>query len=93
MKTRNGFVSNSSTSSFLLVGLNREEVGLDLEQIEELEEHGFETANDGELFGVYFYVGEYEAKSFSFEEIEKAREKFRKHIGKEPKIFSGAQYC
>ena len=88
MKLRAGFVSNSSSSSFLLVGIRADETKLSLDEIEAL---GLETANNGELVGVHHYIGEYETEAFSFADLAKDAQKVRDALGVEPRVYSGME--
>lgn len=89
MKIRNGFVSNSSSSSFMLIGVKACDISLSLDEALDL---GFETANDGELVGVHFYVSEYETESFTLAQIQTAAQAVRDKLGKEPEVFVGMEY-
>jgi hypothetical protein len=58
MKTRSGYVSNSSSSSFIIVGRYLEE---DLENISELRRKGLKyymSDEDGPCVGVYFDIND-----------------------------------
>lgn len=89
MKIRNGFVSNSSSSSFLLVGVEADKVTL---STEELEDMGFSFACDCELVGVHWYISEYDTKDVSVQQITDAAQKVRDKLGVEPRVYAGMEY-
>jgi len=74
----------------MLIGVRRSDINLDWDEIEKL---GFETANDGELVGVHFYISEYSTESFTLAQIQTAAQAVRDKLGKEPEVFVGMEYC
>lgn len=93
MKIRNGFVSNSSTSSFIVIGCCTEDItslkGLDYEQIEEKiealnKEHGTQIqlcSDEGDYYiGTHFYISDEEGFGplFSFEDVLEDVEQIKK---------------
>ena len=104
MKTRQGFVSNSSTSSFIIVG-----VVLAAQEVKKYEDpetgvlracpKGFDlTYTDGDkyILGITLadassdgdYIPDME---FSIEELAEKRDMVREATGKEPKLYMGTR--
>lgn len=93
MKIRDGFVSNSSSSSFILIGVKTASVDADL-----LEKCGFDyayTEGDDELVGVKCRVSDYEVDSMSMKDVEDAVQRVKGKFGEDAdiQIFFGQEYC
>ena len=107
MKSRSGFVSNSSTSSFILVGFEitsddfegTKYEGSELETYEIAEEVGLEYQYDGEIMGKYVASwDDYDTTSFEFSvnelnDLKVKVEEGMKKLGleKEIKFFAGTR--
>jgi hypothetical protein len=106
MKTRNGFVSNSSSSSFIAVGVKRSTLP-EFEVKEEDEEFFYDAINigEGDLIGTYLAcwddTSELYDMELSSEKIEEAKDKFvsnAQRIGvsikrEDIKIYAGTFAC
>ena len=90
MKIRNGFVSNSSSSSFMLVGLTVNETGMTIKELQNL---GFRFANEAEIVGVHWNVSEYKIDEIPVTEVLDAIQKVRDKLGKEPRVYVGMEMC
>ena len=106
MKIRSGFVSNSSTSSFLLIGFEATQKQIDeyIRKYEEREdgycgfdedENGVALVEEQKLIGVKFSIEEYDTDSISFKDAEKYAKLLRKLYGKNTKIrvYAGTEQC
>ena len=88
MKVRNGFVSNSSSSSFMMVGV-------EIPEGEDISTLPLDTYHDGYTFysGVKFSVDEYCTGTVGFEAITIAAEKVMLlHKNKKLKIIYGLEH-
>jgi len=95
MKTRSGFVSNSSTSSFIIVGFKRSEISLiedDLRSI--INKHDLEEeAGWGDpLIGILFDGMEHDIAEFRSTQLVKAINTMTNLFGKAPSIYLYDRY-
>ncbi|KKM97488.1 hypothetical protein LCGC14_1167390 [marine sediment metagenome] len=95
MKIRSGFVSNSSSSSFLLVGVKKDELTseqLTMANSGGLEEHG--GLDEPYFIGEEWYIGEYETKGFCWDDVQNAYDKVRNVLGCEVdiKVYVGTRW-
>ena len=95
MKIRNGFVSNSSSSSFLVVGVEASK--LTEEQINKALDSGLEECGNTEyrpLIGIQRYISEGDTESFPVALIIAAEHTVRSVLGDEIdiKVFVGTTY-
>ena len=100
MKLRNGFVSNSSSSSFLIVGVDQSK--LTDEQIKLMEDNGFkeccelgyEDDESGNILGKEWYIGEYKTESFSSNAITDVVDNIQSVLGKKAdiRVIVGSRY-
>jgi hypothetical protein len=93
MKVRSGFVSNSSSSSFMVLGIRYDKD--DLYDI--AEEHGLHCISDSNIVGIYMCGGDdYEVSEteLSPEEYTKNFDSLKKIFGAnaEIKLYSGMEY-
>ena len=96
MKIRSGFVSNSSSSSFLLVGMKKDELTpeqLTMANNGGLEEHGGDF-DEPCFIGEEWYISEYETKSFHWDDVQDAYDRIRNVLGDEVdiKVYVGMRY-
>lgn len=94
MKVRNGFVSNSSSSSFVVLGVRYD--GDDKYDL--VEQHDLHSVSDTDIVGVYYFgADDYgtDEQDVSPEEIQKDFDRLREIFGEDAKIrwFSGMEYC
>lgn len=92
MKIRFGFVSNSSSSSFVLVGVDSS--NLTDKQKEELYTNGFEdnSYDDPQAIGVRWRASDYEVESISIDEINGAAKKLKDLGFNNVKVYFGEVY-
>lgn len=92
MKIRNGFVSNSSSSSFMMVGVDYSSLTHTQKQL--IENSNLEVDEEQDIAGISHYIGEYDTKSFSLPLIAKDELKIRCVLGEEVevKVFVGMTY-
>ena len=105
MKIRNGFVSNSSSSSFVCIGARMSEKQLkelgwcDEDGITENVPEGFEVLyteyGDGDIVGIVLASGEDSLDNVELTEYEisKTMAKVEKVLGKPVKLFIGTRPC
>lgn len=95
MKIRNGFVSNSSSSSFVILGVKY--TGSD--GIDIMKKHGLGCNSDGDVIGIdYFHISDdsdLKESEISLEEIQKDFDKLRVAFGEDAKIrwYYGMEFC
>jgi len=95
MKIRNGFVSNSSSSSFVLVGVKLSDITEKQRQL--LEDNNFDELDDDEnpeAIGVQLgYASDYETEEISFSDLNHARDNIKKLLNDvDVKVFFGERY-
>lgn len=90
MKTRNGFVSNSSTSSFIVLGIKSDK-DIKAEGIESIY-----SEDDGYYIGVVLDDDEYLDREVSFTTLYEMAHKVSKSLSvsiDEVKLMAGTRYC
>jgi hypothetical protein len=105
MKKRVGFVSNSSTSSFVVVGIPFDESKYDENQIDDLQDvytilwDGGEDGVDETIIGIAIADGDetdFGGDTLTFDDLNNMVEKLVKEFGvnsKDVKIYSGVRMC
>ena len=95
MKIRNGFVSNSSSSSFVFIGVRlKDDESYDTLPDNQLDEWYSEYDTSEKYIGLRFSAGE-GIKQIGFEEMLKAAEKVMLYFqdGRKLEVVYGQEYC
>lgn len=98
MKIRNGFVSNSSSSSFLIVGIEKSkltEEQIKLAEDNELEQCGYDEGDrDYTIIGREWHIDEYVTKEFALSQINDVAKKIQSVLGEKAvaQLFVGSRY-
>ena len=97
MKIHSGFISNSSSSSFLMVGLPMDQLDkkYDWEELEELDMIMARTEEGDYLVGVSLRQKDAWGQDYlecGLEDVKEAIRKFRTTFKRKPKILGGTEY-
>jgi len=95
MKIRNGFVSNSSSSSFVVLGVKYSKS----DAADLANKHKLHMIDDADIIGIHYFSasddGDIDESTMTPEDIKKDFDKLKAIFGEDAEIkwFSGMDYC